>query len=733
VTVRTGSATPRIDAVAKVTGAARYEGDAHMAGVLHAVLVPAPIAHGRVVRVDDAAARRLPGVVAVMTHAGAPRIAHATSPIMLQDPAVCFAGQPVAVVVAETVAQARLAAAAVEVIYDALPPVLTMREALADAYAPASAGYVATDSRRGDPARAAAPCEITRRYTTPTHNHHPLEPPCVVARWDGDALLAHTTSQAVFAHRRRLAACFGVPADGVRVVSRLLGGGFGAKGSAWCPCLVLGAMVARHVGRPVALELTRREMFTLIGRRQETIQDLRLAATLRGELTAITHDIVAPTSVFAEYADPTATVSRLLYACPHVATSHRLVRVHAPQPNPMRAPGEGPGSFALESALDELAHELGLDPLELRLRNHAEHDQHTGLPWSSNNLRACYRVAADAFGWRARSPQIGSLRDGRYRLGWGMAAACYPVYRMASQAEVAVEPDGRVIVRCGTQDLGTGTATILAQLTADTLGVPLGQVTAEIGDTRLPEGPYSGGAHVSASVTPAVEQAAQLLRQRLIDLAVADAASPLFGIAPARVAIADGIVASADRVEPLARLVARTAGLACTAQAAPDPAPRVSSYAYGAVFVEVRVDPELGEVRVQRICAAYACGRILNPLLARSQLVGGLVFGLGMALHEATITDARTGQIVNASLADYALPVHADMPRFDVALVEDDDPHLTGGVKGVGMIGTVGVSAAIANAVFHATGRRIVDLPIRAEHFLAGPAASDPPIPGAGP
>jgi xanthine dehydrogenase YagR molybdenum-binding subunit len=719
VTVRTGSATPRVDAVAKVTGAARYEGDARMPGVLHAALVAAPIARGRVARIDDAAARRVPGVVAVMTHASAPRVAHASSPIMMQDATVCFAGQPVAVVVAETVAQARRAAAAVVVTYDPAPAVTTMREALADAYAPASAGHVATDSRRGDPERAAGHREVARCYTTPTHNHHPLEPPCVIARWDGDALLAHTTSQAVFAHRARLAACFGVPVDGVRVVSRLLGGGFGAKGGAWLPGLVLGAMVARHVGRPVALALTRREMFTLIGRRQETIQHLRLAATPRGELTAITHDTVAPTSVFGEYADPTATVSRLLYACPHVATSHRLVRVHAPQPNPMRAPGEGPGSFALESAIDELAHQLGMDPLELRLRNHAGHDQHTGLPWSSNGLGACYRVAADAFGWRARAPQIGSLRDGRYALGWGMAAACYPVYRMASQAEVAIEPDGRVIVRCGTQDLGTGTATILAQLTAATLGVPLGQVTAEIGDTQLPEGPYSGGAHVSASVTPAVEQAAGLLRQRLIERAVSDPASPLFGIALERVAIAEGIVASGDRAEPLATLVGRTDGLACTAQAVPDPAPGVSSSAFGAVFVEVGVDPELGEVRVRRISAAYACGRILNPLLARSQLVGGLVFGIGMALHEATVTDARTGRIVNASLADYAIPVHADMPRFDVALIDEDDSHLAGGVKGVGMIGTVGVSAAIANAVFHATGRRIVDLPIRAEHFLA--------------
>jgi xanthine dehydrogenase YagR molybdenum-binding subunit len=712
---------PRIDAVAKVTGAARYEGDTRMPGALHAALVGAPIASGRVVRIDDAAARDLPGVVAVVTHASAPRLARPASPIALQGAAIHFAGQPVAVVIAETVAQARRAAAAVEVICDPAPAITAIHQALDHAYAPASAGHVATDSRRGDPEHAPRALELARHYTTPTHLHHPLEPPFVVARWDGDALIVHATTQAVFSYRRGLADWFGVPVDGVRVVSRLLGGGFGGKGRAWFPCLVLGVMAARHVGRPVALELTRSEMFTLVGRRQETIQDLRIAATARGELTAITHDTVAPTSMYGEYADPTATVSRVLYACPNVATSHRLVRIHAPQPNPMRAPGEGPGSFALESALDELAHELGLDPLELRLRNHAHHDAHTGLPWSSHQLRACYRVAADAFGWQARPAQIGSLRDGRHRLGWGMAGACYPVYRMASDAEVAIAPSpgaAGVVVRCGTQDLGTGTATILAQLAAGALGVPPTQVAVEIGDTELPEGPYSGGSHVTASVTPAVEQAARTLRHQLIERAVADPASPLFGVAPARVVIAGGALTADGRSEPLAALVARTGRLACTAHAAPEPAPRTSSYAFGAVFVEVAVDPELGEVRVRRISAAYACGRILNPLLTRSQLIGGLVLGIGMALHEAAVTDERTGRVVNANLADYAIAGHADMPRFDVALVDDEDPHLAGGVKGVGMIGTVGVAAAIANAVFHATGRRIRDLPIRIESFL---------------
>ena len=445
-----GAAAPRIDAIAKVTGAARYEGDGRMPGALHAALVGAPIASGRVVRIDEAAARTMPGVIAIMTHASVPRIASGRSPMLLQDTAVCFAGQPVAVVVAETVAQARRAAAAVEVICEASPAITALHQALDRAYAPKSAGHVATDSRRGDPESARGDVAIERRYTTATNNHHPLEPPCAIARWEGDALLVHATTQAVFAHRRRLAECFGVAVERVRVVSRLLGGGFGGKGSSWFPCMVLAALASRRVGRPVALELTRAEMFALVGRRQETVQDLRLTATARGQLVAIRHDTLAQTSVFADYADPTATVSRVLHACPNVATSHRLVRVPAPQPNPMRAPGESQGSFALESALDELAHELAIDPLDLRIRNLADRDQHAGLPWSSNNLRACYRVAAEAFGWQGRPARIGGLPDGR---GWGMAAACYPVYRMASDAEVAIDAAGRAVVRCGTQDL----------------------------------------------------------------------------------------------------------------------------------------------------------------------------------------------------------------------------------------------------------------------------------------
>jgi xanthine dehydrogenase YagR molybdenum-binding subunit len=413
----------------------------------------------------------------------------------------------------------------------------------------------------------------------------------------------------------------------------------------------------------------------------------------------------------------------VLYACDNVATTHRLVRVHAPQPNPMRAPGEGPGSFALESALDELAERLRIDPIEVRLRNYAERDQHAGLPWSSNGLRDCYRVAASAFGWETRPFAIGSMREGHHRVGWGMASACYPVYRMASEASVRVAQDGSILVRCGTQDLGTGTYTVLAQLAAEVLGVPLKSVAVELGDTNLPEGPRSAGSMATASFAPAVEEAAQRLRDRLVELAIHDPRSPLYGTAGEHIAIFEGRLESQvrDASESLVDLLVRTAsgGIEATARAVPEEKSAYSSYAHGAVFAEVLVDLELGAVRVRRLTAAYASGRILNPRLARSQYIGGLIAGIGMALHENTITDEKLGRIVNDNLSDYLIPVHADMPRFDVHLIDQEDHHLASGVKGIGMIGSVGTAAAIANAVFHATGQRVRCLPIRLEHLVS--------------
>jgi xanthine dehydrogenase YagR molybdenum-binding subunit len=719
---------PRLDAESKVRGTARYAGDLPAADALHAVIVGSPIACGRVVNVHADPVLALPGVVAVVTHRDAMKLASTGYRLPLQNDSVRFAGEPIAVVVAQELSSARRGAAALHVHCEPGPAVLSLADASAHAYsAPEAAGGVAVDSRRGNPeaAMAAAPVVLTRSYRTPSQNHHPIEPHVAIASWDGDCLTVHTASQAVFNSRRMLARAFDVAERNVRIISPLLGGGFGSKGRAWFAEMTLTAMLARQLGRPVRLELTRSQMFTLVGRRPEALQNLTLAADREGRLKAIVHHSLNETSTYEAYADPNAAISRWLYACPNVVTTHRCAPRNAPHSNPMRAPGEGTGSFALETALDELAYELKIDPLELRRINYAERDPHLDRPWSSNRLLECYRVAAQSFGWKDRPAETGRLTDGPWRIGWGMATAAYPVYRAAAQAAVRLKCDGRIEVRCGTQDLGTGTLTVLAQLGAAILGVTAQQTDVALGDTLLPQGPASGGAIATASFTPAVEAAALALRDKLLDMVVADPASPLHGLDAKALEMADGAVRQigGGRSESLASVASRSgsSGVEAIASASPDAGTAVSAFSHGAVFVEVAVDSELGEIRVRRLTAAYAAGRILNPLLARSQYLGGLVCGIGMALCEEAGMDLRLGRIPGDNLCDYLLPVHADMPRFDLHLVEEADPFLASGVKGIGMIGAVGTAAAIANAAFHATGARVRELPLRLEHMMARP------------
>ena len=413
----------------------------------------------------------------------------------------------------------------------------------------------------------------------------------------------------------------------------------------------------------------------------------------------------------------------MLYACPSVATSHRLARIHAPHPTPMRPPGHGPGSFALESAMDELAAALAIDPLELRLRNHADRDPHSGLPWSSKSLRECYAVGAERFGWRGRRPEPRSMRDGQWLIGWGMASATYPVHRQRAAARAVLLADGTVVVQSATHDLGTGTYTVMSQVAAEMLGVPVDRVRFEMGDSDLPESPRAAGSMTAASVAPAVAAAARALRERIIAAACADERSPLGGLDPAGVEIQrrdDHVAARPGARRALrGRRRAPSGGVDRGRRRSRPAAAAVSMHAFGANFAEVAVDADLGEVRVRRFVACYGAGRILNAKMARSQQIGGIVFGIGMALGEATRLDVASGRITNARLTDYLLPVHADVPDIDVSFVAEDDPHVNAtGVKGIGMIGAVGVAAAIANAVFHATGVRVRDLPITPEKLL---------------
>ena len=716
----------RYEAALKVTGRAMFPAEAPAQGLLHAILVEAPVACGEVLSVDAAVARQMPGFMDIVSHAEADALQPSPATALIRTGAIHFAGQPVALVAADSLLAARAAAGVVRVTTHARPAVTALAQAAGTAFAPALVGRFPAESRRGDAAAALATADLTvrHRYDTAVNNHHPMEPHVVVCWWEGERAIVHTSTQAIFGTRAMIAHAFRMPAADIRVITRFLGGGFGCKGQLWWPWMFWAMLAAKRTGRPVRLELTRAQLFTLVGRRQETVQDLSVGFSADGRLTGIEHHVLAQTSTHADYSDTTACVSRWLYACPNVTTTHRLVRTNEPQPVPMRAPGTAPGTFALESALDEAAGRLGIDPVDLRVRNFADHDQDANRPWSSNGLLECYRVGAGRFGW-SRRPAQGTVVDGRWRIGWGMASTFYPAIRQACKVRVRLAGDASLLVQCGTQDMGSGTYTALGQIAAAALGIPMSRVTVELGDTLLPDGPFSGGSQVTASIVPALAVATEQLRTALAGFAIADAASPLAGQRIEDLEFADGIVRSraGNAGEPLADLLARHAsgGIEAIGESGATQLQSlaVTSMGYGAIFVEVGVDADLGEIRVRRVVAAFAAGRILNPLLAKSQYVGGLIGGIGMALHERTETDRASGRILGTTFADYLIPVHADMPEFDIAMIDEEDPHLPDSIKGIGMLGTAGIQAAIANAIFHAIGRRVRHLPIRIEDVIA--------------
>lgn len=716
-------APPRWEGALKAAGQAVFPAETPVDNLLYAVLVEAPIGCGEILAIDGGAARQVAGFADLIAYDEAQALRPFGVTALIQKPVIHFPGQPVALAVGETLAAAHAVARAVRVKASPRPGLTAMDQALDQAYVPTTM-RLPPETRRGDAqaALAGAALVVEGHYETAVNNHHPMEPTGAVCWWEGERAIVHTSTQAVFGARAMIAHAFMMPPENVQVVCRFLGGGFGCKGQLWWPWMLQAMLAAKRTGRPVRLEQTRAQHFTLAGRRQETRQDLSLGFDAEGRLTAIDHQVLGQTATHGEYSDATANVSRWLYACPNVTTGHRVIRTNEPQPVPMRAPGIAPGLFALESALDEAARRLGVDPVELRIRNYADHDQQLERPWSSNGLIDCYRQGAERFGWADR-PNGGTARDGRWRLGFGMASSCYPAHRAAAQTRVVLSPGMELTVQCGTQDMGSGTYTVLAQMAAEALGVEAGAVRVELGDTTLPEGPVSAGSMVTASIFPAVDEALGNLRQALTQRASADEASPLAGLPPAELDIRDGRIVSraGNAAEPLTELMARCPiALEGTGDfPLPDrDSAAFSGMGHGAVFVEVGVDPDLGEVRVRRVCAAFAAGRILNPLLARSQYVGGLIGGISMALHEETVTDIASGRILGQTFANYLIPVQADMPHFDIVMVEQDEPWLPGGVKGIGMLGTAGVQAAIANAVFDAVGKRVRRLPIRIEDIL---------------
>jgi xanthine dehydrogenase YagR molybdenum-binding subunit len=701
-----GEPLNRLDGRLKVTGGARYSAEWPIEHLAYGVIVQSTIARGTIVSIDSAAAAKAPGVLAVLTVDNAPRLpeqgrAGANPPAgrvlsLLQSREVRYNGEPIALVVAESFEQATHAAALVHAAYRTDTPAVDMNRELPSArpYSQKILGQFEPASHRGDVAAALAQADVTvdGTYTTPLETHNALEPHATIAQWEGDHLTLYDATQYVYGVKRFVAKTFGIPDERVRVISKFVGGAFGSKGSAWSH-VVLAAMAARQVKRPVKVVLSRRQMFGPVGARPYTVQRLTIGASRDGSITAIRQDVASSTSTFEDWVESSTLQTRMLYDVPNVDTSQTLVRLNLGTPTFNRGPGESSGTFGLESAVDEIAVRLAMDPIALRIKNYAERDPESGHPFSSKSLRACYTQAAERFGWSRRNPAPRSMRDGDALVGLGMSTATYPAKRQPASAVARLLADGVIVVQAATHEFGTGTYTAMSQVAANALGVPVDRIRFELGDTDYPENPISAGSMTAASTGPAVHAAALALRERIESL----------GGRP-------------SDVQSCRTLVDGNGGRPIDARASAKPddeARRYSMHSFGAVFAEVRVDPDLGDIRVARIVAAYGAGQILNAKTARSQLAGGIVYGIAMALHEQTAIDPRTGRYLNADLSEYLVPVNADVPDIDVILIDEADAYVDPiGVKGIGEIGTTGVAAAIANAVFHATGVRVRDLPI---------------------
>jgi xanthine dehydrogenase YagR molybdenum-binding subunit len=738
-----GQPVSRVDGPAKVTGAAQYSGEITLPGLAHAAIVGAGVASGRITSIDTTRAERAEGVAGVLTHSNMPKVnqvpllpsllggpAPGETFFPMQDDVVHYAGQPVAIVVADTLEQAQHAATLVQVSCAETPSVTTIGQGRAGAYEPEKifGGLIPGRTGRGNAADglAAADLRIDASFRFAANHHNPIEALTTTAAWDGDLLTLYDSCQGIKAVQLTVAALLGLSPSKIRVITRYVGGAFGCKAMVW-PHVTLTALAARHVRRPVRLALPRGQMFTSCGHREEQEQHIQLGAASDGTLTAIRHHKISLTSPFDDWAEPAFGVGSQLYACPNYEGVHRLVRGNTMTPTFTRGPGEALGVFTLECAMDELASELGIDPIELRLRNLTEVDPNTGHPWSSYGLRECFERGAARFGWAGRNPQPRSERDGNWLIGTGMATAGYPVafFMRTQRARAHLYADGTAIVQTATQEFGTGMATVLTQVAADGLGIGLRDVRVEFGDTDLPTAGSPVGSNGAMMVSAAVHNAAIAVRDQLIAIAVGDSGSPLHDADPASVVVAGGrmtLAGDATTGETYSELMQRHLMNDAEALGSWDP-PLDTPHGlltFGAQFAKVAVDADLGIIRVRHMTGAFAPGRVLNPRTARSQLMGGMLWGLGQALLEGTRMDTRLGRWANASLGDYLVPVNADAPDVDVELIEVED-QVVGplGVKGVGEIGQVGAAAAIANAVYHATGYRARELPIAIEHLLA--------------
>ena len=736
-----GQPLTRRDGVLKVTGAAKYAADRHPPNMLYAVVAVSSIARGRVAHLDVAAAKAHPGVVDVITPANRPALAHdpdeKSNPFMfrldlLQNDRVRYAGQPIAVVIADTLEAATEGASLLSPRYEVEPARVGLDAGEAFTLQAVGPGFPA-EAHRGDVETelAAATRTLTQTYETAAQYHNPMEPHAIVVSWEGDTLSIDTPSQGMAMARARLAGLFGIAPEKIHIRSPFLGGGFGCKGVMSGP-QVLGIIAARVVGRPVKLVLRRDQMYGPVGHRGSTRQTLRLGTDGGGALVALDHRTKTMSSTYDDFFEPASTPSQTLYASTAIATSHEGVRNDIGTPLFMRAPGEAPGSIALESAIDEMAEAHGMDPLAFRLKNYAEVEPISGRPFSSKKLRECYRQGAERFGWERRplAPRQMRDRDG-FLVGWGMGTALFPAHMFAAQAKAVLRRDGSGIMEIGAHDMGQGAWTALAQIAADGLGLELDQLEFRSGTSDLPDAGIAGGSSHTATAGMAIHNAGADVIARLADLAVNDERSALFGAGNAGVIARSGRLFRRDdesRSESYGDILGR-AGLAEVEGRGAGGNPNAmetigqgefAKQAHGAVFAEVKVDPELGQMRVTRLVGAFAAGLIINPRMVLSQYYGGMIWGVSFALHEQAVVDPRSGRLMNANLAEYYIPVNADVPSVEAILVEEDDKHVNElGIKGVGEIGITGTAGAVANAVWHATGIRVRKFPITLYRLIA--------------
>ncbi len=724
----------RYEGVLKVTGKAKYAAEFLPAkDAAYAYMVQSTIPSGTVAAIDQTAAAKAPGVLAILTPFNAPKLPQPKpeQPVrrhltVLQTPDVSYNGQPIALVVANSLTEAMFAASLLKIRYNPSPAKLDFHGRLSDGRPPKQQGREPADTKRNDVgaslAQAATKVDVT--YTTPIQNHNPMEPHATIASWKGPKLHVYNATQAISGDKQALARFMGIPQDDVTVDCPYTGGGFGSKGSMWSH-VVLASMASRVVNKPVKLALAREQMFGPVGTRPTTVQNLKLGASPDGKLLAIQHDVIEHTSVMEEFLEPSAFQTRYLYNSASNQTSHRLVEMNLGVPTFMRAPGEATGTVGLECAMDELAFALKMDPLQLRLANYAEKNVESDKPWTAKHLREAYTAAADRFGWSKRNPTPGQTREGNKLIGFGMATAIYGANRSSAQAVVRLLPNGRAFVGSGTQDLGTGTYTIMAQTAGDALSLDPTLVDVQLGDSDLPKAPVSGGSQSAASVLPAIPAAALQVMLKLADIAGADPQSPLHGLTAADLDFKQGRIfatAHPNRGETYAAILTRNGDKPIEANGSAEPAEShtaFSAQSWGAVFAEVAVDQSTHMPEVRRIVATYDIGSLLNNKTGINQLQGGIVWGVSMALQEQAHIDPNVGRTVNESLAEYHVPVNRDIGTLDVTCLNIPDTKFNPiGARGIGEIGITGSAAAVANAIFNATGKRIRDFPISPDKIM---------------